>query len=94
MTTPVLSVVDKLPAAVANREAVEMLESFLADAKTGRIVTVALAAVTNQREYSVAATSTDDRTLLLGALHRLAWKINAQMDVDAGERPNGTGGAA
>ena len=93
MTTPILSVVDQLPQAVANRQAIEVLESYLVDARAGRIVSVAIAAVTNGRQCLTVSTATEDRLLLLGALSRLTARINAAIEID--EIPdNGNSGDA
>jgi hypothetical protein len=78
----VLSVVERLPQAVANREVVETLESYLADAKSGRIASMAIAAITADGEALTVATRTDDRMRLLGSLTRLIARINATIDAD------------
>lgn len=74
MTAPVLSVVDKLPAAVANRETIETLETYLADAKAGIITAVAIAAITS--DGKVLTVATHDRFSLLGAMQHLSWRIS------------------
>jgi hypothetical protein len=77
---PVLSLVERLPPAVSNRRAVELLESFLEDARAGRIISVAVAAVSEARIAVTASSSDDDSLLLLGAVTRLKDRISASMD--------------
>lgn len=80
--TSVLSVVEKLPQAVANREVVETLEWYLAEAKVGRVSSVAIAGITSKGEALTVATQSDDRMRMLGSLMRLIARINATIDAD------------
>jgi hypothetical protein len=90
MSAAVLSVVDQLPQVVSNREAIEALELFLVEARAGRIVAVAIAAVTNARQAQTIASTCDDQVLLLGALSRLSFRINESIGTNEAQ----TGGAA
>jgi hypothetical protein len=79
MSTPVISLVERLPPAVSNRRAVELLESFLEDARAGRLVSVAVAGVTSTGVACTAMSNDDGGLLLLGAVTRLQHRISETM---------------
>jgi hypothetical protein len=77
-TPPVISLVDRLPSALANREAVEILEHHLELAKAGKIKAVALAAVLDNGMAQTACSAADSATMLLGAIGRLWHRFNME----------------
>lgn len=88
---PTLSIVERLPQAVASREAVAVLEEYLEHAKAGHITAVAIAATTTTDSALTVITRSENAILLLGAVHRLAVRLN--QGLDGAEVPDG-GGAA
>jgi hypothetical protein len=77
---PVLTVVERLPQVESNREAIAILESFLADARAGRLIAVAVAGVLDSRVAQTGSSSCSDPLLLLGAVTRLSSRINFEVE--------------
>jgi hypothetical protein len=66
---------------LVNESVVARLEEVLAEARAGKIASVAIAGVESDGSIVSAWSETDDFGKLLGAVARLQFRINANQDV-------------
>ena len=90
---PQLSIVPQFPDNVANADVIAKLEFFLAEAKAGNIVGIALAGYDRARRNIYTIVPGENPTVLLGAVRRGEHRLNSYMDEIGAEVMPTTGGA-
>jgi hypothetical protein len=96
--SPPVSLVDRLPNAVANREVVAILEEQLEQALAGKTVGIGIAAIYSDRECATVAMDCPEPMLLLATAQLLCDRISSEIrkltDYSTGPSDPAGGGAA
>lgn len=67
------------PTDETNEETIDILERALKDAREGKIIEVALACVMCDRNVETGRTSSNNSILMLGAIYRLAHRLQMKI---------------